>query len=190
MKRDTHQNHPTKRFSFSSFPETLPSLPGHSTRLRTSVTANKCLGIRYTRFYLPRQEGRTWRVSFEEFEAYPRRWSEQPPRQREEERGKGSEGGGGGGSSEQGPRFVRRDGNKEFIFGGHMRGLFRQSVAVTLQIEIEPSFLGSNRYFSMPPSFFFFLFSSRVILHTRVDPRIKKMTARRPVTLIATCLPV
>lgn len=190
MKRDTHQNHPTKRFSFSSFPETLPSLPGHSTRLRTSVTANKCLGIRYTRFYLPRQEGRTWRVSFEEFEAYPRRWSEQPPRQREEERGKGSEGGGGGGSSEQGPRFVRRDGNKEFIFGGHMRGLFRQSVAVTLQIEIEPSFLGSNRIFRCLPPFFFFLFSSRVILHTRVDPRIKKMTARRPVTLIATCLPV
>lgn len=135
-------------------------------------------------------EGRTWRVSFEEFEAYPRRWSEQPPRQREEERRKGSGGGGGGGegSSEQGPRFVRRDGNKEFIFGSHMRGLFRQSVAVTLQIEIEPPSV--QTYFSMPPSFFLFFFFSSVILHTRVDPRIKKMTARSPVTLIATCLPV
>lgn len=103
-------------------------------------------------------EGRTWRVSFEEFEAYPRRWSEQPRRQREEERRKGSGGGGGGegGSSEQGPRFVRRDGNKEFIFGGHMRGLFRQSVAVTLQIEIEPPSV--QTYFSMPPSFFLFFF--------------------------------
>lgn len=177
----------------SPFPpslRTLPSLPGHSTRLRTSVTANKCLGIRYTRFYLPRQEGRTWRVSFEEFEAYPRRWSEQPPRQREEERGKGSEGGGGGGSSEQGPRFVRRDGNKEFIFGGHMRGLFRQSVAVTLQIEIEPSFLGSNRIFRcLPPFFFSFFFSCHPPHASRSPDKKNDGTQTRDINCyLPTCL--
>lgn len=153
----------------SPFPPSLTlSLPGHSTRSRTSVTANKCLGIRYTRFYLHAgTEGRTWRTFREEFEAYPRRCSEQPPRQREEERRKGSGGGGGGGSSEQGSRFVRRDGNKEFIFGGHMRGLFRRSVAVTLQIEIEAPSV--QTYFSMPlppPSPLFSLLSS---IHTRLD---------------------
>lgn len=88
------------------------------------MAANKCPGYP-VRFLPPRsREGRRFPKTTTARSGFA--WMEEASA-----RGRGDEEREEGGENTVLSRFVRRDGNKEFIFGGHMRGLFRRTSAAT-----------------------------------------------------------